>query len=136
MLKKPLCCSFGEKEGTQKLVHLERRPRLRCWGAGSSRSPPAWEQALLCKPEQAHSSMGRGRFPSLLPHALRGLSCCPARGQRDNARRGEQRLAFIFVHTHKQVCFSGSNWQPFCWVCKSGNNSWKFSVLSCSRDEF
>lgn len=41
----------------------------------------------------------RDTFHPTLPHAV-GLSHCPARGQTDNARHGEQRLAFISMQTH------------------------------------
>lgn len=94
---------------------------------GASSALQTWEGSLQC-------GTGTLSLPTL-PRSV-GLSCCPAAGQGDNARHGEQCLAFLFMHTHKRVVFSGSSWLLLCWVFRSGNNSWKFSVPSHSGDEF
>lgn len=112
---------------TYRWPQLERGPRLTCWGAGSSCSPPAWEQALLCKPGRTHFSVGQGHFPSPLSRELWGLAAAQSGARETMPGVGNNAwLSFLCTHTPKQVFFSGSNWQLLGWVCKSENNSWRF----------
>lgn len=87
----------------------------------------AWEQTLLCQPGRAHSVWDKDIIP---PHIL---SCCPVRGHRDNARRGEQQSGFHFYADTKEfsaLAAAGSSSAGF------GNNSWWVSLLSPPKDAF
>lgn len=80
---------------------------------------------------------GTGTLSLPAPPCAAGLSHCPAGGAERQCQAWGATSGFDFyAHTHKRVFFSGSNWQLLYWVCKSGNNSWRFSVLSHCRDEF
>lgn len=100
-------------------------------GGGSSPGPQPGSK--VCPANQGGPiAVGTGTLSLLLPTAVR-LRLLGTEGQ---CRCGEQRLAFSLTQTHKQVRCSGRNWPLLCWGCKSGNNSWRFSALSRSRDEF
>lgn len=70
------------------------------WCVGSGLQPlTSSPEASSALPGRAHFSVNRDTFHPTFPHAV-GLSCCPAGGQTDNARHGEQRLAFFSMQTH------------------------------------